>query len=275
MSHVARALQKPKLILQAVVERKPYFRRFRLSMIGFLAALGALYALNEVWKRDLIDEWIVNVGWLVAVVVAGLLFLHAVVNLMRGLTRHPEALRFYDKGFAWVRNGQQHRYAWSKIRTFREGGRGLYLGRRPLVQWGAHTLTMVDGQTFRITPRYGDLRRVAAAIRPYAAEVTGTRMGRLLRQGKDKPRPVRLHPRLTIWPGGVEIGKREIPWSALDVRVQNRRLAIRAKDAKGRFKIVKRYPVHTVDNLGGFVELATSTIRNHQPERFPKKSEPG
>ncbi|MBZ0286996.1 MAG: hypothetical protein K8I30_05235, partial [Anaerolineae bacterium] len=120
----AKALRDPKLIHQVVVARKPYFRRFRLSMIGFIGALGALFALNEVWKRNLVDERIVNVGWLVAVVVAGLLFLHAVINLARGLTRRPESIRIFDQGFTWLRDGTQRKYSWGKLLIFREGGRG-------------------------------------------------------------------------------------------------------------------------------------------------------
>ncbi len=262
----ARSLKKPKLIYEVVVERKPYFRRFRLAMIGFLAGAGAVFALNEAYARQVADTNLLNIGWLVAVVVSGLLFLHAVINLVRGWTRRNETLRFFNQGIVWTQEAATERYGWSKLATLREGGRGLYVGKSPLVQWGAHTLTMDDGRVFRITPRYGNLREIGAVMRPYAARVTGMNMGRTLREEE----PVQIHPRLIVWPGGVQVGKREIPWTDMDVRLKNGRLTIRAKDGK-RFKVVRTFPAHTVDNMGGFVELATTTIRNYQPERFKKK----
>jgi hypothetical protein len=267
---VANALKKPRLIYQVVIERKPYFRRFRLSMFGFLAAAGAVYALNEAYNRRLADLNLLNIGWLVAVVLAGLLFIRAVTSLVRGLSSRNELLRIFDRGLSWERNGTKIKYGWDKLVTFREGGRGIYIRNRPLVQWGAHTLSMDDGQVLRITPRYGNLRKMSAAIRPFAADITGSEMGRTLREEQ----PIQIHPRLTVWPGGVQIGKREIPWTIMDVRLKNGRLAVRAKDEKGRFKVVRTFPGHTVDNLGGFVELATATIRNYQPERFKKKPTP-
>lgn len=268
MSHVAHALQKPRLVYQVVVERKPFFRRFRLSMFGFLAGAGAVFALNEAYNRRLADLTLLNIGWLVAVLVTGLLFVHAVINLVRGLTRQNETLRIFDRGLSWERSGTKQQYGWNKLVSFREGGRGLYVRNRPLVQWGAHTLTMDDGQVFSITPRYGNLRKITAAIRPFAADITGSEMGRTLREEQ----PVQIHPKLIVWPGGVQVGKREIPWTDADVRLKNGRLTIRARDGKGHFKIVRTFQSHTIDNLGGFVELATATIRNYQPERFKKKA---
>jgi hypothetical protein len=43
------------------------------------------------------------------------------------------------------------------------------------------------------------------------------------------------------------------------------------KNAKGRFRAVRR--LNGVDNLRGFMELATSTMSNYQPERFNIKTQ--
>jgi hypothetical protein len=197
----------------------------------------------------------------VGVLLVGLLLVRVIVNWWRWRTRHDETIRVYDQGFVWQRDGESYKYAWNKLLTIREGGRGLYLGRLPLVQWGAHTLTMTDKQVFRFRPHHGDMRAFIRVVRPYAADVTGTRMGRILRQEK----PVRLHPRLVAWPGGLAVGRREIHWSLLDVDIQRGRLVIRArKENNGKYRTVRSYPIHAVDNVGGFIELATVTIENHR-----------
>jgi hypothetical protein len=266
----ARSLQKPRLVYQVVIERKPYLRRFRLSMFGFLAGVGAVFALTEASTRQLANPTLLNAGWLLAVIVAGLLFAHAVVNLARSLNRRDETLRVFDQGLSWTQNGEKQQLGWGRVQIFRESGRGLYISNRPLLQWGAHTLTLTDGQVLRLTPRYGNLRRLAAAIRPFVAEVTGAEMARALRDGDS----VQLHPRLIVRPDGVQLGKKGIHWEDLDVRLKKGRLTLRGRTTDGRFKKIRTFPLHTVDNLGGFVELAATTIRNYQPERFKKKPVP-
>lgn len=263
----SRVLQPPRLVFQATVERRRYWRRARFALIVLAAVMLGMVALRLARDATAADLALLDLGFLAAVIAAALLSLRVIVNLLRWRSRRDEKLAVFDQGFVWTRDGKQHKYAWGKLAVLREGAGGLYLGRRPLVQWGAHTLTMTDGQVFRVTPVHGDLRRFARIVRPLAAEVTGTRMGRILRQEK----PVRLHPKLTVWPGGVEAGKREIPWSELDVGVKRGRLVIRARDAKGRFIPVLRCRVSRVDNVGGFLDLARATIRNHQPERFARK----
>src|SRR5690606_15289868 len=93
-----------------------------------------------------------------------------------------ESLRFFDRGFTWTRSGSEYKYGWNKIATFREGVREIRLFERPVLQLGAHTLTMQDGRVFRFTGRYGDTRAFANAVRRYIAAVTGTRMAQALRQ---------------------------------------------------------------------------------------------
>lgn len=250
---------KPKLLFEITVERRPQRRRFRLALIILIASVGALYAITEAKRRGLADDNLLDIGWLAAVLVIALAGIRAVLSLVRQRRRRDEQIRFFNQGLTWERNGEKRRYNWHKLRTFREGGRGIYMGKRPLLQWGAITLTMADNQVYKLYPWHGDLRQYAKLLRPYAAEYTGIHMGRRLRQEK----PVRLHRRLIVWPGGLQIGKKELPWRALNVNVKGNRLIIRAKE-NGRVRTVGRFSTHSVDNLGGFVELATTTIRTHR-----------
>lgn len=259
MTNVARALRKPKLLFEIVVERRPYWRRFRLSLIIILMCAGAMAALTAARQRGLVDNNTLDIGWLAAVLIIALSVIRSIVNLVRWRRRRNETIRFFNRGFTWERNGSKYQYSWNKLHTVREGGHGLYLGKRPLVQWGTLTLTMADKRVFKLTPAHGDLKQFTKAIRPYAAEVTGIRMGRRLRE----ERPVRVHPKLIVWPGGLQVGKQELPWQVLNVSVKGNKLIIRAKD-KGKPRTVRKFNTGSIDNLGGFVELATTTIRTHR-----------
>lgn len=261
MTSVTRALQKPKLLFEVTLERRPYRRRFLFLIIVILAAVLAWVALQQAKARpDLqIDMRALEVGSLAAGVIILLASIRAVIMLVRWRSRPNEHLRFFDQGFSWTRGDEKFQYRWEKLQTFRESGRGIYTKKRPLLQWGAHTLVMSDKRVFKLQPRHGDLRQIARSIRPYAAEVTGIRMGRRLREEK----PVRVHPRLTVWPGGLQVGKEELPWKALNVFVKGERLIVQT-NLNGKVRIVRRIPTYQVDNLGGFMELATSTIKNHR-----------
>lgn len=257
--NVARALRETKLLYEVTIDRRAYRRRFVRLLIILLATALAWVALGLAAEQGGVDETALAVGQLAAAAILLLAGIRALVNLERWLTRPSETIRFFNKGFLWERGGEKAQYGWGKLNTFREGGRGLYIGKRPLLQWGAHTLLMNDKRLFKILPRHGDLRQIARVIRPYAAEVTGANMGRRLRQEK----PVRIHPRLVVWPGGLQVGKKEYPWGVLHVAVNGGRLVIRARE-KGKIRTVRRFGTHTVDNLGGFMELATATIRTHR-----------
>lgn len=254
-----RAMRPAKLLFEVTIDRRKYWRRFRFLLIILLMAVLAWFALPRAAARAAVDPRVLAVGQLAAAVIILLASVRGLINLIRWRSRPNETLRFFNKGFTWERAGDTAKYSWNRLQTFREGGRGLYIGKQPLVQWGVHTLVMADKRTFKLRPRHGDLRQMARAIRPYAAEVTGTYMGRRLRQDK----PVRLHPRLVAWPGGLQVGKQEYPWGALNVAVERGSLVIRAKD-NGKVRTVRRFDTHTIDNLGGFMELATTTIRNHR-----------
>lgn len=262
-------LGKPRLLFESHVERRTYWRRFRFSLIVLVVVLFTLLTLSLVRERMAgdIDSNVLDTGGVAGVVVAVLLFLRAVVNLGRWLVRRDEHIRIFDQGFTWSRSGVTHKYGWSRLRTLREGGHGLYLRKRSLVQWGVHRLRTADDETFTFKPVNGDMRRFIRVVRPLAAEVTGIHMARTLRQGKS----VRLHRDLQVWPGGVAVKKRELPWASLDVKVRNRRLILRTLADNGRknasrerYKVVRSYALSSVDNVGGFIELAATTIRNHR-----------
>jgi hypothetical protein len=258
---------RPRLIYQATIRRQVYFRRFAWSALAAVASVGALVALEEAAGRGLADHMLLRIGGVAAAIMIVFFALRALVNLWRGLRRRSEVLRFYDQGFSWKRGDDEYKAGWSKLLTYREGARGLYLGSRPIVQWGANRLTMRDGRVFKVTGAHGDTRRFAKAVRQYIAGVTGTWMGRALRHDK----PVRLHKQLTLYPGGVHAGKHSIPWSELEVGLKRGRLVIYRLNKKGKFSPVKSYNAASVDNVGGFVELAHGTIRNWQRERFEKR----
>jgi hypothetical protein len=258
-TNVAREMRGPKLLLEITNTRRPYWRRFRLLLVVFLVTLVAWFALEQAAAQVEIDPLAISIGRLAAAAILLLTSIRAVIQFVRWRTRPDETIRFFNQGFSWESGATKARYRWEKIQIFREGGGGLYLGKRALVQWGGHTLIMDDKRIFRLRPRHGDLRQLARLIRPYAAEVTGIRMAQRLRAEK----PVRLHPRLIAWPGGLEIHKKELPWAALHVAVKGRRLIIRAKE-NGKVRTVGTFDIRKVDNLGGFMELATTTIQNHR-----------
>jgi hypothetical protein len=140
----------------------------------------------------------------------------------------------------------------------------LYLRNRPVLQWGADRMVMSDGKVFKVTGAQGNTRQFDKASGRYVWKVTGMKIARALREDQ----PVSLSRNLVIYPGGVRAGKHEIHWSELDVEVKGSRLFVRKIQPNGKRKTVKRYNTHKIDNIGGFMELATSTIINHQPERF-------
>jgi hypothetical protein len=174
----------------------------------------------------------------------------------------------FDQGIIWRTRRMVDKYPWTELSRYREGASGLTIGGRTLVHWGAHELIMRDGAKFRFSYRQGDPQAFARVVRRYASRITGIRMGRTLREEQ----PVQIHPKLTVYPGGVEARGREIPWSQLDVQVRGRTLRVRQKQPNGKFRTVARYNTGTITNLGGFMEVAVATLRNHQPERFRKKA---
>ncbi len=259
------ALQKkPKLLYEITIKRKPYFRRFTLALVVALMALLALIALNLIRDQNGADEGVLLVGIVVAALAAVIFAVRALFSLIRWMRYRNETLRLFNQGILWTRSGKDSKYGWSSLKTYREGGHGIYLRGKPLLQWGAHKITMQDGRVLKIDSRYGDMQKLNQILSRAAAHVTGMEMGKALREEQ----PVKLHSRLTIWPGGIEIGKTEIPWSELDVKLKGTRLTIYRKNKSGKFAKVRQFDTRSVDNVAGFMDIATSTIRNHQRERF-------
>src|SRR5690349_18329134 len=127
--------QKPKLLYQVVIERRKFIRRFVWSLLAAVAAIGAGVALNEAAGRGLVDANVVQAGNIVSLVVAVLFGLRALVNLWRGLRQRTETLRIFDKGIILQIPKGEQKIGWSQVVAFREGGNGIYLGKRPVVQW--------------------------------------------------------------------------------------------------------------------------------------------
>ncbi len=243
--------QHPRLLAEATISRRPYFRRAGLSILGLIAALIGLWGLYE---ADSLGK-LPNGSWLpltIAVALIGVLFLiRAIINFVRWLRNKNETLKLYNQGIVRTRGKDTVKYGWGSLHTYREGSRAL-------------RLTMQNGQVINIDNRYGDLARWASYIRQYAARVTGVYIARAIRE----ERPVVLHPKLTIWPGGIEVDNKEIPWSKVDVRLMGKQLVVFQRAKSGGFQKVRAYNMHTVDNVGGFLEVAHSTMKNHQRDRF-------
>ncbi|MBE0690485.1 MAG: hypothetical protein IH587_10240, partial [Anaerolineae bacterium] len=216
-------------------------------------------------RRGLADGLLLDVGRLVAVILAGLLAVLAGLSLFRTLTRPNEQIELYDQGFVWKRGKQTHRYAWNKVNIFREGAGGLLLFNRPLLQWGSQQIVTRDGVVHRFKPAHGDTRQFARAVRKYVGPLTSTRMGQMLRA----ERPIKIHPRLTVYPGGVEANGREIPWSQMSIKVRGNVMRIRQQQPNGKYKTIARFNTRRIDNLVGFLELAQTTIRIHTGEKRP------
>ncbi len=237
--------------MEATISRRPYFRKAWLSIVGLITALMGVWLLNEANNQGKLP----NNSWLpltIAVALLGLLFLiRAIINFVRWLRTKNETLKLYNQGIVLTRGKDTIKYGWGSLHTYREGSRAL-------------RLTMQNGQVINIDSRYGDLPRWAERIRQYAARVTGVYIARAIRED----RPVVLHPKLTVWPGGIEVDKKEIPWSKVDVRLMGKQLVVFQRAQSGNFQKVKTYNMHTVDNVGGFLEVAHSTMKNHQRDRF-------
>jgi hypothetical protein len=261
-------VEKPRLHYKAESRRRPYFRRFMWMLLGTVAAAACWLALAEAQARGESLPELLEIGVVVAIIVMGLLFIRALVNLIRWFSTRAEKVYVFDQGFIWERNDEQYKYSWMQLRSFREGANTLRLFGRPLLTTGAHKLLMRDGEEFAFTGRLGDVDRFAHAIRNQIAETTGTVMGRALRNNKT----VRLHPNLIVKPKGLVVDKHRIPWSRVNVETRGRKLDIQRLNDDGKFKTVKTFNIRDIDNLGGFLELADSTIRNHQPERFNVKT---
>ena len=126
------AVQKPKLLFAAKVDRRRYFRRFMWMILGGVAALGATLALDMAIVRTNVNRDVASVGEIVGIIVVVLLALRALLNLRRWLFTRSEAFKIFDQGFVWKRKGKQYKYSWIQVLAYREGVHSVYLFGRPL-----------------------------------------------------------------------------------------------------------------------------------------------
>ena len=145
--------------------------------------------------------------------------------------------------------------------TFNEGARAFRLFGRRLLEWGAHTITVENGREYRFTPPMGDATAFAQYVRPFAAQVTSRRMSRALNQEQ----PVKLSDQLVVYPGGVAWKQVEAPWAELRVTVDPdwRQITMRRVQPGVKPKLLARMPIYSLDNAGGFVEIARPMIESH------------
>lgn len=259
------APQKPRLIFQAALKRHALRRRFALALLVVLVCIGAAWGLNEASASGLADPLLLDAGRLGALVLGGVFGVVAIVNLVRWRTRKDELVRVFDRGLYWKRGKKDEvKASWERVTALREDVRGAFAGKRALWQSGSVTLTLDDGRALKFTPAHGDLRRYAAAVRPLVGDVLGSRIGQTLREEQ----PVRLHPQLILWPGGLEIGRTDLSWADVDLQLKNGTLTVLRKTPKGKFVPFHRYPTRSISDLAGFIEIAQGTMRNYQPERF-------
>jgi hypothetical protein len=257
----------PKLIFEASVNPKPFRRRFAWSALATVTAVGALIALDRAGAQTNLDPRVLLVGQAVALVAVVLMFIRTVQNLWHGLVRKPETLRFYDKGFVWKRTDKEYKYGWSQLQSYRDNTRVISLGQKPLLQFGAYTLRMQDGEKFKFTGAQGDVNAFAKAVRRYVSYATGVHLSRALRREE----VVSLHPRLQVQPDGVISGKEGVHWADMNVMLRGHSLILQRRGESGKLQHIRRYDTGKVDNVGGFMEVAVSAIRDHQPERFRKR----
>jgi hypothetical protein len=261
---------EPKLLYKAALVRAPLLKRFWFVFWGALASGGAWYGLGEAAARNLIevDPTLLGVGQLAAAAVMTLFATRAVVLLWQWATRRDETVRIYDQGFVWTRGTGKRQTAikgdWRKIDSLREAAGGVWLFKRPLLQWGAHELKTTKGEMLRFTGNHGNVRQFIHIVRPLVGELLGVRIGQALRD--EQPFPFLKD--LVLYPGGLQVGGRGIPWARLDIARKRNRVTISEAGKDGRFKPVKHYGAHTIPNLAGLMEIASATIKNYQPTRF-------
>ncbi|TVR24500.1 MAG: hypothetical protein EA396_00810 [Anaerolineaceae bacterium] len=269
--------QSPRLIYQAQTERTPHRRRAIFLTFAILAVSGAFYLLQQIRSGDAdfleadqadaladVNPLLLDGGVVVAVIVLAALFIRFILNIRAALTLKNERVRVFDQGFTWERDGILARYSWTKVKRYREGARVIAVFGRPLIKTGAHRLTMSDGREFRFSGRLGDPRQFDHAIAPIIADITGSRMGAALFDG----RSMKLG-KIAITPAGVIAGKHKLSWRSVDITRRGDKVHFqRASKDGGAFQPVTTVSVRKIDNVAGFLDVAESVIQNHQPHRF-------
>ncbi len=260
---------RPRLIYAARVQRSKRIRFFLRSLLAAVTSIGAYFALSEAKRRNLdIAPILLDIGHLVAIILSGWFIIRSVYNFIMAIIRPTEEIRLYNKGLSWKVGKTLYNYKWSKITAVKEGARGIYIFNRPVFEWGAHRFRTVDGREFKFRGHHGDPRRMMRFARPYTSHYTGIQMGRALREEK----PIKLHKSLTLYPGGVEVKKKEIHWVDLNVQVQNAKIVVYQRDAGNKFKKIKSFALHALENAGGFVELSRGMIKQQRSLESQRRS---
>jgi hypothetical protein len=249
-----------RLLYATGSRRRLYVRYFLRALLGVLVAVALGIAVTAVVERGQITPLLGNLILLVSLVFGVWFSIRLVIQLVHVFTRRTVTVRLYDKGFVWSAKGRTDKHRWNEIVRYREGVRAFRVFGRPLLEWGAHILTVEDGSEYRFTPAMGDAQAFAEYVRPYAAHVTSLRMGKALR----KEQPVKLSDRLVIYPGGVAWKRAEIPWAELRVTVDPgwAQITLRRVQPGVKPKVLARMPTSSLDNAGGFVEIARPQIES-------------
>ena len=250
---------QPNLLYLAQTRRSTHRRALTLALILASTAFAAYAALDAASDPLLIDAVWLDVGKLAAILLGTITSTRFVTQLVLATSRRNQTVCLYDRGFTWHQGRSQKRYLWNQVQRYHENLRGP-----AILPLGALTLLMDDERAYRLVPAHGNLRRIARLIRPYIAEATAQQM----RAHLQRDRPVRLHRNLLIWPNGVSIKRREIAWPELDLRIRRGRLQFRQRRSNGKTRVVKTFPLRTISNLAGFLQLSQSALRGERDLRY-------
>lgn len=250
-----------RLLYATGSRRRLYVRYFLRALLGVLAAAALVLAVSAAAGRGQLPPLFANLTLLTAIVIGVWFVFRLVIQFVHLFTRRTVAVHLYDKGFLWTEKGVTTRHRWSDVVAFREGVRAVRVFGRRWLEWGAQTITVENGRAYRFLPSMGDATAYAQYVRPYAAQVTSLRMGRAL----NKEQPIKLSDQLVLYPGGVAWKRAEVPWSELRVTVDPdwSEITLRRVRPGVKPKVLARMPVTSLDNAGGFVEIARPMIESH------------
>jgi hypothetical protein len=264
-------VEKPVLLYESRAERRRHMRRFLWNTLASMGGVGA-YALFRTWQSNpQLPPNLVQVGITFAVGVFAIFGVRGLFALSRGFRLKSETVRFYDRGLRWTTTKAEYKYSWKQLVNLHEGYRQYRIGGRLIGQTGAASFTMADGTTLKLKPPHGDLKKAIDKIRPVITDLLSSRMAAALRDGQK----LQVHPRITMVTKGIKAGNEAIRWQDVDVTAKNGRLTISKRGKGGRFTPVVRVPTRSVDNLDGFLDLATGVIQAHQPDRFGVETQVG
>lgn len=257
-----------RVLYQFDWERRYALRRAWVTVIIAGLLVGLFVGLG-LW-RDLEFEQapLVNLSRMVAFFIAAMFAVRAVFNLGRAMFRRTQKAHFSREGFAWQVDKEVSRYRWTQLKAYRKGARTWRLGRIPIRKFGQHRLTMNDGKTFVLHHAITSPEAFERVLDPIINAVMGEKIANTLRSDQ----AVKLHPKLIVTKNGVVVlkgGKKiGLKWSNVNLLHQRGKLIVQTLGKNGKFKTVQGFADHTIDNLGGFLELAETTIANHQPNRY-------